>query len=91
MQTLEPPALNVTKSGQVRVDMTDGRSLVDVIRDDWRRQHESANANANRKLSLAAMRGKSAVASLPIVPDDDAKPPRQAIAWTRVSVWNGKA
>jgi hypothetical protein len=37
------------------------------------------------------MYGKSAVASLRIVPDDDAKPPRQAIAWTRVSSseWEG--
>ncbi len=37
------------------------------------------------------MCGKSAVASLPIVPDDDAKPPRQAIAWTRLSSseWEG--
>jgi dienelactone hydrolase len=93
VKTLEPAALNVTKSGQVRVDLPDGRSLVDVIRDEWRRDRASAVSapSAGRSLSLAAMYGKSAVAGLPIVPDDDAKPPRQAIAWTRVSSseWEG--
>jgi hypothetical protein len=46
---------------------------------------------ANGGAALAAMYGKSAVASLPIVQDDHAKPPRQAIAWTRVSSaeWEG--
>jgi dienelactone hydrolase len=100
VKTLEPAALNVTKSGQVRVDLADsGRSLVDVIRDDWKRQR-SRTQSANGSFSLAAMYGKygtygkygnSTVASLPIVPDDDAKPPRQAIAWTRVgsSEWEG--
>jgi dienelactone hydrolase len=96
VKTLEPAALNVTKSGQVRVDLTDGgRSLVDVIRDDWRRQRahnqRSQNQSSNGSFSLNAMYGKSAVSALPIVPDDDAKPPRQAIAWTRVSSaeWEG--
>ena len=88
VQTLEPPALNVTKSGQVRVDMTDGRSLVDVIRDDWRRQE--CERECEQETVARGDGGKSAVASLPIVPDDYVKPPRQAIAWTRVSVeWEG--
>jgi hypothetical protein len=75
----------------VRVDLTSGRSLVDVIRDEWRRERSSAAPNANKNHSLAAMYGKGAVATLPIVPDDDAKPPRRAIAWTRVgsSEWEG--
>jgi dienelactone hydrolase len=95
IKTLEPAALNVTKSGQVRVDLPDGRSLVDVIRDEWKRGRSSTSASAgatvNNNVSLPAMYGKSAVAALPIVPDDDAKPPRQAIAWTRVSnaEWEG--
>ena len=91
VKTLEPAALNVTKSGQVRVDLTDGRSLIDVIRDEWRRRRANANASTNTSRSLDAMYGKSAVAALPIVPDDDAKPPRQAIAWTPVSSaeWEG--
>jgi dienelactone hydrolase len=99
VKTLEPAALNVTKSGQVRVDLTDGRSLVDVIRDEWRGSRASSNGSSSgsgsttssRNATLATLYGKSAVAALPIVPDDDAKPPRQAIAWTRVSsaVWEG--
>jgi hypothetical protein len=90
VKTLEPAALNVTKSGQVRVDLTDGRSLVDVIRDEWRHQR-ARDQRTNGSISLTTMYGKSAVAALPIVPDDDAKPPRQAIAWTRVSSaeWEG--
>ncbi len=47
VKTLEPAALNVTKSGQVRVDLTDGRSLVDVIRDEWR--HQSARDTAHKR------------------------------------------
>jgi dienelactone hydrolase len=92
VKTLEPATLNVTKSGQVRVDLTDGRSLVDVIRDEWRREgSHNTSASGSGRPSLATMYGKSAVAALPIVPDDDAKPPRQAIAWTRVSSaeWEG--
>ena len=95
VMTLEPVALNVTKSGQVRVDLADGRSLVDVIRDDWRSGRASASAGGGAgtggNAALATLYGKSEVAALPIVPDDDAKPPRQAIAWTRVSSaeWEG--
>src|SRR5262249_47412621 len=87
VKTLEPAALNVTKSGQVRVDLTDGRSLVDVIRDDWK----SGGTRASTPGSLSAMYGTSLVATLPVVPDDDAKPSRRTIAWTRVSSaeWEG--
>ena len=54
VKTLEPAALNVTKSGQVRVDLTDGRSLVDVIRDEWRRERaRTAAAGTRTGISVA--------------------------------------
>lgn len=89
IKTLEPAALHVTKSGQVRVDLPNGRSLFDVIADDWQRERQPRSSSSLP--SLSAMYGKSVVASLPIVEDDDAKPPRRAIAWTRVSSaeWEG--
>jgi dienelactone hydrolase len=91
VKTLEPAALNVMKSGQVRVDLSDGRSLVDVIQEEWRNTNAGASASARGNTSLVALYGKSSVAALPIVPDDDANPPRRAIAWTRVSSaeWEG--
>ena len=75
--TLDPAALRVTPSGQVRVDLP-GRSLPEVIRDELRRRR-APRAGA----TLAALyhgEGDPGVARWPVVPVGQA-PAAETIAW----------
>jgi len=64
IDVLDPKLLRCTPSGQVRVDLA-GRSLPEVIRDDW---HARRPASAPRLADLYRGAGEAGVREWPVVP-----------------------
>jgi dienelactone hydrolase len=75
IEILDPKVLRCTASGQVRVDLA-GRSLPEVIRDDWRARRPGTPPR------LADLRRGSGASDWPVVPYTPPAPaPERAIAW----------
>ena len=77
IKVLDAPALRVTPTGQVRVDLTGGRSLPEVIREEFRARPEPP---AKRTLADVYRDGADPVAQGPIAARG-AAPAAGVIAW----------
>lgn len=81
VKTLEPTALQCTRSGQVRVDL-EGRSLIEVMQEDYRRRKASASSAPSASSLTTQYRGDGypGIDRWRVVADDGL-PPRNTIAW----------